>query len=526
MKLILALMLAGFASGQSALTSPASINPPASHATGGQLLFYNQNQALPTSLREFASGTLSITPATGASGSALLITQTNASQPTLGLIASAGGYAIDSQGDILPDPGLTYNLGNNALYWLNTYTQFLWLGSVTGSTQCLEANSLGEVIGAGGACAVGSAGVTSLSPGTRTGALTLESLGGTVTITSPDSSHINFEVAGSVTSITSSGFGSPLTGAITLVAGSGITITNPSANNINIAFSGTIGCTTDCMTTDTPQTVTATKTFSVLQYFGAGLQPTPFVGGNVGDSSNEFAQSWIAADYTQLLTINNGFAPTISFQQGIDGSTASLAWQRVGGSGPAMELLQSIGFSVLTMYGSITPNASLSGNLGSGSLYWNNTYSNNVFLGSVVGTTQCLEALPSGQIIGTGSVCGGGGGGGGFPTGAWTPYSPSTINLSGVTADCAYNQQTGGKTVFVSCRVTGTSNGFTPQISLPVQPVDPARTVFNTTLNQGGGTILGLTNTSTFGVGILTYNNTALAPVFTAIIFSGTYESI
>lgn len=64
----------------------------------------------------------------------------------------------------------------------------------------------------------------------------------------------------------------------------------------------------------------------------------------------------------------------------------------------------------------------------------------------------------------------------GFPTSAWTPYTPTITNLSSTTIDAAYLQVPGSKTVIVRLHVNGTSNGGNPIFTLPFTPASTGQT--------------------------------------------------
>jgi hypothetical protein len=65
-----------------------------------------------------------------------------------------------------------------------------------------------------------------------------------------------------------------------------------------------------------------------------------------------------------------------------------------------------------------------------------------------------------------------GGFGGSLSSGAWVPYVPTTTHMSVVTSAGSFNQL--GKTIIFRFVITGTSDGQTPYLGLPVTPLLPA----------------------------------------------------
>lgn len=136
------------------------------------------------------------------------------------------------------------------------------------------------------------------------------------------------------------------------------------------------------------------------------------------------------------------------------------------------------------------------------------------------GGIQCLHASNAGVVTGVGVDCGG------STPSAWTAYTPSTTNLTSVSATGAYQQH--GKDIFVRFSIGGrtTAGGAYPLIGLPVNATAANTQILTCIINAvgGEGSAWGEIGTSDVLVGL--YNNTALAPStpygFTC---EGVYES-
>lgn len=104
----------------------------------------------------------------------------------------------------------------------------------------------------------------------------------------------------------------------------------------------------------------------------------------------------------------------------------------------------------------------------------------------------------------------------------WSDYIPTTTQLTGVTSHSRAIQ--GGKSVFVSIEITGTSNGTNPTISLPFAPFSAHQT-FACTITQGAVTVSGVAVVVGSTVVVNLYNNGALAAatVYTFRV-QGVYE--
>ena len=108
-----------------------------------------------------------------------------------------------------------------------------------------------------------------------------------------------------------------------------------------------------------------------------------------------------------------------------------------------------------------------------------------------------------------------------FP--ASTGYSPSTTNLSSVSATCAY--ATYGKMTFVRILVIGTTNGSVPTISLPVSPLNDYQTLACVAIITG--VPIGVCAVFGFGGALYIYqlNGVAWGTSATSFIISGWYEN-
>lgn len=73
----------------------------------------------------------------------------------LGATSGAGGAGILFQNSMLPTVSNSFQIGSSVNTLSNLYTQALNITGVTGSTQCLQANSSGTVSGTGSACGSG-----------------------------------------------------------------------------------------------------------------------------------------------------------------------------------------------------------------------------------------------------------------------------------------------------------------------------------------------------------------------------------
>jgi hypothetical protein len=108
--------------------------------------------------------------------------------------------------------------------------------------------------------------------------------------------------------------------------------------------------------------------------------------------------------------------------------------------------------------------------------------------------------------------------------GAWDAYTPTTSNLSSVTASGAYSQF--GKTCNFRAYVQGTSNGSNPTITLPFAPVTSNQS-FSAGVTTGGITATGVCrlsgSTMTVWIGVnFPYTNLLVYE----IEINGTYETV
>jgi hypothetical protein len=77
---------------------------------------------------------------------------------------------------LIPSSANSLTLGTHGLDWANVYTQALQIEGISGSTQCLEVDSAGDVSGTGAVCGGGSGSYLPLTGGTMTGTIASEAL--------------------------------------------------------------------------------------------------------------------------------------------------------------------------------------------------------------------------------------------------------------------------------------------------------------------------------------------------------------
>lgn len=102
----------------------------------------------------------------------------------------------------------------------------------------------------------------------------------------------------------------------------------------------------------------------------------------------------------------------------------------------------------------------------------------------------------------------------GFPSGAWTAYTPTTTNLAGTILAAAGIKI--GKTAFARIQVTGTSNGANPALGLPYPPANNSQILAGVII-QAGIAVSGVALVVGSTVLMSLYNNAALgaATVYT-----------
>lgn len=254
-------------------------------------------------------------------------------------LVTLGFFAGIFSGQVAPQVTNTGTVGTSSLYYANGYFTNMNLG-ITGLTQCVQANSAGLLSGTGSPCGTGSAGVSSLSPGTLTGAVTLA--GGTGIL-------------------------------VQHLSGSTITISPNTATTCSSAF-------TDCMTTDTSQNVTGSKTL----FTGADLLANGTV--NIGSSGNFFNNV-----YGNDFLVNSGGAITL------ENAGSPAAFIGFGSSSITFEnSLHTVLFEMNVgggneSFSNLFPSTNNAYTLGTPSLIWSTIYA--AALGSVssyVGTANIL----------------------------------------------------------------------------------------------------------------------------------------
>jgi hypothetical protein len=424
----------GSGGGGGTTTNALTINNSGSGATSGAAfnggaaitLSYNSIGAAPSNSPTF-SGTVTI-PAM------ILSSITGSSQclqvSSSGLVSGAGSSCATSAGTVTGvsngDGTLTISpttgavVASIALAHANTWTATQTFSgivdsNVTGSTQCLQANSSGLVSGTGASCGSGGSGTvnsgiaghisfysssgTAVSSDTNLddGATTVNTLtyAGTGGITSP-SLQATASGAGVVNTYNSAGsfFTSWSSAATANNTINGFSTTPVTGDLVSCVSSGTTCTLTDSgVLASALVTASSTTTFTNKSISGgqinSGLVGATFGGtGFNSGSSTGVAQvsggTWSVAPLSSL-TVNSGGSGAASGSTFNGTSALTVSYNTIGAAPLASP----------TFTGIVTTPA--------------------LTLSAITGSTQCLQVNTSGVVAGSGGACGGGGGG--LPTG-------------------------------------------------------------------------------------------------------------